>query len=143
VLPIGDLVWERLIAAVDSELANWLLDRRTASTAASIRESVGLFSAFSHPSGITHPVFLQSMLLLLGYEDMIADKVPFEMTVRVVPPEFFIALITAGKARKLIRLDVSDQRLLRWAQAIKIDLEKIDSLSFVVDETQTEIPLGL
>jgi hypothetical protein len=83
------------------------------------------------------------MLLLLGYEDMIANKVPFEMTVRAVPPEFFVALIFAGKAKRIIRLEVSDHKLLQWAEALKVDLDKLDSASLVVNETQTEIPLSL
>jgi hypothetical protein len=142
-LPIGDFVWARLIAAVDAELSNQLLDPQKYKMISAIRDGVGLVNAFTRVSGIPLPVFLQSMLLLLGYEDMIANKIPFEMMVRAVPPDFFVALIFAGKAKRLIRLEVSDQRLLKWAEYLKVDLEKIDSVSLTVDETQTEIPLSL
>jgi hypothetical protein len=142
-LPIGDFVWNRLLAAVDGELANQLLDEHKYTTIAEIREGIALLTSFSQSTGIALPMFLQSMALIIDYESMIANRVPFETKVKEIPPTFFVALIFAGKKKRLIRLEVSDQRLLTWAECMKVDFTKIDSASMVVDETRTEIPLSL
>jgi hypothetical protein len=141
-MPIGDFVWTRLIVAVDAELANQLLDVQIYTTVDSVTKGVDLVNEFTRLSGIALPVFLQSMLLILGYEEMIKNNVPFEM-VRGLPPEFLVALLVTGKAKKLIGHEVGDQRLRNWAESRKIDLENLHNVRLEHDETKTAFPLSL
>jgi hypothetical protein len=143
VLPIGDFVWNRLLVAVDGGLANQLLNPQKFTTIHEIHESIRFVNSFSKESGIFLPIFLQSMQLMLDYETLVSNRVPFEMQVKNVPPDFFIALIFIGKRKGLIRLEVNDQKLLNLAEYLNIDISKIESTSLAVDETRTDIRLSV
>jgi hypothetical protein len=143
VLPIGEFVWARLIAAVDGELANQLIDPLRFKTVDEIRQGIELVCQFTQASKIDLPVFLHSMTLLLEYEGIITNGIPFESKIKDVPPAFFVALVFAGKRKRVIRLEVSDARILDWAEYVKVDFSTIDSISLSPDESHTEIPLSL
>jgi len=72
---------------------------------------------------------------------MLKKKIQFEEKARDVPPKFFVGLIFAGKRKRLIPLELSDLRLLHWADYMKIDISNIDRYVIEVDEKATEIPL--
>jgi hypothetical protein len=86
------------------------------------------------------PLFTQSLTFVIRYQSIIEESIPFEEVVTDLPIDFMIALVVAGKRKRLIALEVSDKRILAAADFLKVDLSLIDEIRMVLDETKTEIP---
>jgi hypothetical protein len=141
--PIGEFILNRLLAAVDGQLANQLLDRGKYTRVEDLRHGAEAVKVFTKSSGISLPIFSESIAALLEYEHMLRHRIRFEERAKHVPPKFFVALVFAGKRKRLISLQLSDQKIITWAEHMKIDLTNIDGYTITVDESNTEIPMSL
>jgi hypothetical protein len=126
--------------AIDGTLANQLLEPEKFATREALRKGIQQVDAFTGSSGIVLPIFRQGMQLLLDYEMIIRNGVPFGERVGDVPPGFFAAIVLLGKGKGIIPLQVSDQRILKWTEDMGIDIGTVLSTVMTVDETQTEFP---
>jgi hypothetical protein len=141
--PIGEFIQHKLLAAVDGQLANQLLDPRKYTQTEELKHGVEAVKTFAKSSGISLPIFSESITVVLEYEHMLQQNVQFDERAKHVPPKFFAALVFAAKRKGLLPLQLSDQRLINWADYMKIDLTDIDRYTLTVDESKTEIPMSL
>jgi hypothetical protein len=139
---IGDFVWKRAQHGLDCELANQLTLDYQYGSKQEILDGKRLTNELCRGLNIRLPCFLQAMDFLLSYQEIIAKKIQFEERARDLPPRFLVALVFAGKNKRLIPLEVSDVRILNWAAYLKVDVSCVDA-KMEADESRTEIPFAL
>jgi hypothetical protein len=136
---IGAFFWSRVVAAIDRALANELVDSPRIATSACARETIARVEEFESVAEVKLPVFVQGMGLLLEYETIIANRIPFAERVADVPPAFFAALVFAGKKKRMIKLEICDRWILKWITDLGIDVADTQQ-PLGIDETSTEVP---
>jgi hypothetical protein len=139
---IGAFFWSRVVAAIDRALANELIDSPRFAITASVCETIALVEEFEHIADVRLPVFVQGMALLLEYETIVTDRIPFQERVGDLPPAFFAALVFAGKRKRMIKLEISDQKLLKWINDLGIDVADTQR-PLGIDEAMMEVPANL
>jgi hypothetical protein len=139
--PIGNFLWERLVKAVDCELANQLILDYQYGTKDEIRKGIRCAAAVCRMLRISLVVFTQALNFVLDYEQIIAKRIPFEERGKDLPPQFLLSIVFSGKKKGVIPLEVSDQRILNWATYLKVAIAP--DTQVVADESQTVVPLSL
>ena len=139
---IGEFVWSHLTKAIDCELANQLVSLGVFKSIESMLFAKKQFIALERIIHVATPFFFESIEIITNYEKIIAESKPFENYGPHIPPDFLVALVFMSKKKALIPLEISDKRILGFAEYMKVDLTKVTGDTFLcVDESVTTVPV--
>ena len=141
---LGDFVWAHLLKAIDCELANQLVDEAQFRTIAEMEFAKTQFEALESIIQVSMPFFMESINFVTSYEMIIRQSIPFENYRLHLPPDFIVALVFMAKRKGLVPLEISDRRILKFAEYMKVDITKVTGDTFLfVDESVTAVPITL
>jgi hypothetical protein len=138
-LQIGAFVWENVVVAVDVALANLLLTGPFDGVE-SLQKTADEMAVVSSNAEVTLTILAESLVFVLTYGATIAGEVPFEEVAPDLPVDFMLALVVAGKRNRWIRLEISDKRILKAADAGGVDVARVDDIRLACSCGWTEIP---
>jgi hypothetical protein len=142
-LRIGSFVWERVVVAIDLALANLHLTGNEFPTIRSISEVSERLKTICTSLIIQLPYFSQSLAFLQRYAEALTDSLPFVEIAPDLPPDFLLALVFAGKRKRILGLELSDRRILATAESANVDIALVESIKLVCKQEPLELPHSL
>jgi hypothetical protein len=142
-LPFGTFVWERVVIHVDVAVTNALLEKGQFRTLQELFEAKQNFEELGNSLDIRMPFFTQATLFLTSYETIIQNNIPFPEVAPDLPMDFLLALVFTGKRERLIKLELSDRRILASAEEANVDVAAVEEIKLTFDESHTDIPLSV
>lgn len=141
---IGNFVLGHLMEAVDCELGNLLLgdtELRTMAQIDRVRSSLEQLGVFLP---LMIPRFQEGLNMVHFYQTIIEKSIPFEEYGPDLPPSYICAIIFEAKRKGLVPLEISDERLLNFAEYTKVDLMNLSKQGRLrADVSQVVIPESL
>lgn len=141
---IGNFVLGHLMEAVDCELGNLLLgdtELRTMAQIDRVRNSLEQLGVFLP---LMIPRFQEALNMVRFYQKIIEESIPFEEYGPDLPPSYICAIIFEAKRKGLVPLEISDERLLNFAEYTKVDLMNLSTQGRLrADVSQAVIPESL
>jgi hypothetical protein len=139
-LRLGAYVWEKVVAAVDAKLSNLLLTNKEFATVQNLRDAQSGLESMCAAIGVSMPLFGQSLNFILNYQRVLRDSVAFDEVAPDIPADFLLAMVMAGKRKRLIPLELSDKRVLAAADAAGIDVSRLDDVCLRAKEPELDVP---
>jgi hypothetical protein len=139
----GQFIWERVLIAVDMELANLLLTDDHLTTLKSIEETSDHFGQLCGELDLRMPYFTEALSFTLNYAMVLRDSIPFEEIAPDLRMDFLLALLFAGKRKRIIPLEISDKRILAEAEQQNVDISRVEEFRLICDESTADIPQAL
>ncbi|KAK8838398.1 hypothetical protein M9Y10_033024 [Tritrichomonas musculus] len=128
--PIMSFCWTSAVNAIDCEVSNYLADNKGIKDTKTLEKSVESLQVMQRILSINLPYSMQAYNLIKRYNEIIKENTPFEAAAPNLPPEFIVRLIFSGKWKSLIPYEVSDDRIVNFADFLKLDIDQ--SLNYVM-----------
>ncbi|OHT08956.1 hypothetical protein TRFO_22287 [Tritrichomonas foetus] len=141
--PLNTIIWQHVLRTVDCKLANYIIDDKGIPDFEIMMKVYDVIKELEKILNIKMPYSDQAYSLIKNYPKIIQDSTPFEVAAPNLPPDFVVGLIFTGKKKNMIPFEISDDRIIKFADYLRLDISKAINYKLKIDESKTNLPSTL